>query len=76
MPGWAIILLVFVIGGAIFGVFASMSKDSNMNPAQGCLAGALSGGAGGMGCLAIILEAILPFVLAFLLFCWLFNGCS
>jgi len=76
MPGWAIILIVFVAIGAIIGIFASFDKDSNMNPGQGCLAGALTGGAGGMGCLAIILEAIIPLALAFLVLSWLFNGCS
>lgn len=76
MPGWAIILIVFVAIGAIIGIFASFDKDSGMNPAQGCLSGALTGGASGMGCLAIILQAILPIILAVLLFSWLMNGCS
>ena len=76
MPGWLIIIIVFVVGGAILGLFASGSKDADLNPAEGCLSGALMGGAGGMGCLAVILEAIIPLVLAVLLFCWLFNGCS
>lgn len=76
MPGWLIILIVFIVGGAIFGLFASGSKEDDLSPAQGCLAGALMGGAGGLGCLTIILEAILPFVIAVLVFCWLFDGCS
>lgn len=45
MPGWAIILIIFVVGGAIFGIVASMSKDSDVNAGQGCLGGALAGGA-------------------------------
>ena len=76
MPGWAIIIIVFVVIGALIGIFASFDKGSDMNPGQGCLAGALTGGASGMGCLAVILEAILPLALAFLLLSWLFNGCS
>lgn len=72
MPGWLIIIIVFVVGGAIYGFFASDKDDER----SGCLLGALTGGIGGIGCLGVILETIIPFVLAILLFDWLFNGCS
>ena len=71
-----IIIIICVIGGAIFGLFTSGSKDSDLSPAKGCLGGAIAGGVGGMGCLSIILEMIFPFVLAVLLFGWLMDGCS
>ncbi len=73
MPGWLIIIIIFIIGGAIIGLFTS---SGTKNPAKGCLGGAIAGGVGGMGCLSIILEMIFPFVLAVLLFGWLMDGCS
>lgn len=76
MPGWLIIIIIFVIGGAIFGLFTSSSKDSDLSPARGCLGGAIMGGAGGMGCLAMIIEILFPIILAVLLFSWLIDGCS
>lgn len=76
MPGWLIILIVFIIGGAILGLLASGDKDSDMSAPQGCLGGALMGGIGGMGCLGAILEWLLPIIIAILVFSWLFNGCS
>ena len=44
MPGWAIILIVFVVIGAAIGFFASMDDSTAMNAPQGCLAGAFAGG--------------------------------
>lgn len=76
MPGWVIIIIVFAILGAIIGIFSSMSKDSNVNAGQGCLGGALAGGVGGIGCLAILMQALVPLAIAFLIICWLMNGCS
>ena len=76
MPGWAIILIVFVVIGAAIGFFASMDDSTGMNAPQGCLAGAFAGGAGGLGCLTMILQAILPLIIAALVFVWLFEGCS
>ena len=44
MPGWAIILIVFVVIGAAIGFFASTDDSAGMNAPQGCLAGAFAGG--------------------------------
>ncbi len=77
MPGWLIILIIFVVGGAIWGILASLlGDDHDVNPAQGCLFGALGGGVGGIGCLGTILSIILPILIAVLIFNWLFSGCS
>lgn len=75
MPGWLIIIIVCVVIGAAIGIVASIS-DKEIKPHQGCLSGALMGGAGGIGCIAMILEIILPIIIAFLVFSWLFEGCS
>lgn len=74
MPGWLIIIIVCIVIGAIIGFFASLSEDDS--PTKGCLGGALMGGASGMGCLAVILETILPIIIAVLVFSWLLKGCS
>ena len=76
MPGWIIVLIVFAVLGAIIGIFGSLDKKSDLNPGQGCLGGALMGGAGGLGCLAYIFSALLPLAIAFMVICWLMDGCS
>ena len=76
MSGATIIIIIFVVIGAIIGLFASVNKDSEMNPPQGCLAGAFTGGIGGLGCIAAIFYALLPLAIAYLVISWLLNGCS
>lgn len=76
MPGWLIIIIVFVVIGAIGGLFASGDKNSDVGPGKGCLGGALIGGVGGIGCISAILYALVPLAIAFLVISWLFNGCS
>lgn len=72
MPNWLIILLVFVVGGGLLGLVAGLFDD-DASAGKGCLGGALMGGIGGVGCLAEIIMAIAPFVIAVLVFFWLFG---
>ena len=73
MPTGVIIIIVFIVIGAIIGILGGMSKDSDVGPGKGCLGGALVGGIGGIGCITVILCALIPLAIAFLVISWLLG---
>ena len=62
---WLVILIIFVVGGAIIGFLFSDDKDKG----SGCLTGALAGLFQGGSCLIQLLFYILMFMIAV----WIFS---
>lgn len=71
MPNWLIVIIVFAVIGAILGAIGSAS-DGDSAP-SGCLGGGAMGAMYGAGCLFYIAATVIPIIIAFLLFNWLFG---